>query len=122
MTARNTSKAVAVAAEFMDAICELTSDNTITAPQVVLLLQLKIHGSIYQQDLPKYTRVQKSANSRYIAKLGMGERPLIQPGPGYVTSEPDLQDRRLQVVKLTQRGHALVDEAASRAGRFIVGV
>ncbi|MFN3914720.1 MAG: MarR family winged helix-turn-helix transcriptional regulator [Aquabacterium sp.] len=113
------SRAVAVTAAFLEAVCELADDWTITAPQVNLLLQLRIHGEIAQQDLERFTRVKKSANSRNIQKLGMGENPLKDPGPGYVETSRDLKDRRVQVVRLTQRGLHLMEEAAKRAARFL---
>lgn len=114
-----TAKAATVAAEVLAAICELTGDYTISAPQVNLLLQLRLHGKIAQQDLQKYTHVEKSANSRNVAKLGAGEKPAIKAGPGYVTSDTDLHNRRMKIVQLTPLGLALIEEAASRAARFL---
>lgn len=124
LTKQEEAKAVAITSALLQAVCELTDDWAISAPQVQLLLQLRIHGSIAQQELPKYTGVQKSANSRNIAKLGIGSKPpkgvrLSSPGPGYVESVPDMEDRRLQVVRLTQRGARLIEDAAMRAAAYL---
>lgn len=109
----------AVASEFLRALTELTGMTDISAPQVQLLLQLRIQGPTSQAKLDELTGVKKSANSRNVAKLGAGEKPMVAPGPGWVTSEPDLNDRRNNRVRLTQKGEALVEEAAQRAARFL---
>lgn len=111
--------AAAVALEYIDAICELTGDYSITAPQVTLLTLLRVHGQVYQQSLNKFTRVKRSSNSRNIAKLGIGESPLKAPGLGLVESIQDLADRRLQIIRLTPKGLALVTEACNRAAKFL---
>ncbi len=111
------SKAVDIArvAAFIRALSDLTNDYTMPSQQQLLLLALGVHGTVNQQDIEDYTGVKKSSNSRNILKLGDGEKPLEEPGPGYVKAEPDLRDRRLNLVSLTPKGRALLDEAWERA-------
>lgn len=105
-------------AAFVEALQKAIPDPHMTIPQVTLLLQLYVHGQITQQDLPKYTMVAKSANSRNVAKLGDGERPAIERGPGWIESFEDPMDRRTKIVRLTPLGRALLETAAVPAARF----
>lgn len=100
---------------FIKALSELTNDSTMPSQQQLLLLSLAVHGHLNQQAIEDYTGVKRSSNSRNIAKLGMGERPLEAPGPGYVQSEEDLRNRSAKIVSLTPKGRALIDEAWERA-------
>lgn len=95
---------------FIRTLCDLTQDDTMPSQQQLLLLCLYVHGPTNQQDVENFTGVKKASNSRNIAKLGAGEKPLEAPGPGYVTSEEDLLDRRQKKVRLTQKGQALMDQ------------
>lgn len=101
--------------EFIKALAELTNDYTMPSQQQLLLLSLAVHGSLNQQSIEDYTGVKKSSNSRNIAKLGEGEKPLEAPGPGYLKNEIDLRNRTAKVVSLTPKGRALMDEAWDRA-------
>lgn len=116
---RAIASSTAVAAEFLTAITELARMPDISVPQVQLLLQLRVHGTVLQANLAKLTGVEKSAVSRNVAKMGEGEKPKEAPGPGWVTSERDLDNRKHNLVRLTQKGQALVEEAAMRAARFL---
>lgn len=110
---------VAIVAEFLTDLVAETGDVDMTIPQALLLIHLKVNGGIYQQNLEKFTKVKKSANSRNIAKLGPGEKPLLKPGPGYVMSEDDLHDRRQKIVSLTPTGKALIDKVSRGAARLV---
>ena len=102
-------------AAFAVAFQRSAHDPYMTMPQLNLLLQLYVHGEISQQELPKYTLVAKSANSRNIAKLGDGERPTIERGPGWVESFEDPMDRRNKIVRLTSAGRKLLEDATKQA-------
>lgn len=116
---RATAASTAVAAEFLTAITELAQMPDISVPQVQLLLQLRIHGEVTQASLEDLTGVKKSAVSRNVAKMGPGEKPKVAPGPGWVVSERDLDNRKHNLVSLTQKGRAIVEEAALRAARYL---
>lgn len=111
--------ALVITAKFLETLAETTGDSLMAMQQLTLLLQLRIHGTLNQQDLHRYTAVEKSANSRNIAKLGPGERPHIEPGPGWVESFEDPANRRTKLVRLTPKGHALMDEVAKAAAQYI---
>ena len=104
--------AVVVTAKFLEKLANLTGDSLMAMQQLSLLLQLRIHGTLNQQDLHRYTHVEKSANSRNIAKLGAGERPHLAQGPGWVESYEDPMNRRTKLVRLTPKGSALLETAA----------
>lgn len=116
-TPQEKAASVAVTSLFIESLCEATKDWTLGAQHLNLLMQLYIHGDIYQQDLDKYTRLKKSANSRNIYKLGEGDSE--KPGMGLVVAEADLKNRKMNIVRLTQRGRALVEGAAVEAARFL---
>lgn len=112
--------AVAIASIFIETVCELSGDPTLGAHQINLLLQLYLRGSIYQVDMQKVTGLDRSANSRNLAKMGPGEAPAKgKVGHGYVETEADLRNRRMNVVRLTAKGRAVVEEAAERAAGFV---
>lgn len=100
---------------FIRALCDLTQDDTMPSQQQLLLLCVYVHGQVNQGDLETYTGVRKNSNSRNIAKLGDGERPTEAPGPGFIRTEPNLKDRRANLVSLTPKGRALLDECWERA-------
>ena len=103
------------AARFLESLAALTADHEMPMQQIQLLLQLYLRGEVEQQELPKYTRVERSANSRNVRKLGPGERPHLRAGPGYVESYDYPMDQRLKIVRLTPRGRAVLEGAAIRA-------
>ncbi|MDE2078659.1 MAG: winged helix-turn-helix transcriptional regulator [Burkholderiales bacterium] len=109
----------AITAEFLDALMEITGDVDMTIPQALLLIRLQVNGQTYQNNLTKFTKVQKSANSRNVAKMGAGEKPHIKAGPGYIRSEQDPIDRRHRVVSLTEAGRKVVEQAAMSASKLI---
>jgi len=82
--------------------------------QILLLLALHTYGEMTQQSLGTYTGVQRSSNSRNIAKLGIGEN-LGRPGLGLVESYEDPVDRRTKMVRLTPKGSALMRSAVEKA-------
>lgn len=60
------------------------------------------------------TGVKGSSNSRNISKLGRGELAWANDGPGWVESFEDPMNRRLKMVRLTPKGHVLIEEVWSR--------
>lgn len=100
---------------FIRTLCELANDETMPSQQQLLLLALATHGRLNQAELIEHTGVKKASNSRNIAKLGIGERPMEQPGPGLVLSEEDLRDRRHNLVRLTDKGRSIMEEAWARS-------
>lgn len=111
-TKHDLSRSIYAVAAFGEALQAIARDPFMTLPQINLLLQLYVHGQIMQQELPRYTMVEKSANSRNIAKLGPGERPTILEGPGWIEAYEDPMNRRTKIVRLTPRGRALLEQAA----------
>jgi DNA-binding MarR family transcriptional regulator len=103
---------IAAAGAFIQALQRATGKNTFESQQQLLLLSLYVHGEMAQNNLDRYTGVEKSSISRNISRLGEGERPLIKRGPGWVESYEDPVDRRNKMVRLTQRGKALLDSVA----------
>lgn len=95
---------------FISALSDLTNDYTMPSQQQLLLLSLFVHGPQNQSEIEQHTGVKRSSNSRNIAKLGQGEKPLEAAGPGFVEQEQDLRDRRLNRVRLTPKGQALMEE------------
>lgn len=112
MSVKSTLSTVAA---FADALQRKVHDPYMTMPQINLLLQLYVHSKISQQKLPDYTMVAKSANSRNVPKLGDGERPHIERGPGLVESFEDPMDRRNKIVQLTPKGRELLEAVAAEA-------
>lgn len=94
---------------YLDKLRGYTKDSTMPIQQVITLLALYTNGTIAVADLHKYTNVKGSSNSRNLAKLGEGERPLIKPGPGWVRTWDDLNDRRFKYASLTPQGRALLE-------------
>lgn len=111
---RNFLRPVMIVAAFEEALGEVTGNTEMPMQQQQLLLQLYIHGELPQAELHKWTRVEKSANSRNVLKLGPGEKPWLKAGPGYVESYEDARNRRIKHVRLTPKGKAIIEEAASR--------
>lgn len=118
-TEKGPTAVVGVAAEFLAALSGASGDPAMGVQQVQLLLQLYLHNELSQIDLPRYTGVEKSANSRNVAKLGDGERPLVRRGPGWVEAYEDPADRRHKLVRLTPLGRNVVHQAAQRASRVL---
>lgn len=89
---------------------------------MLLLLALYIHGQLNQMDLHKFTGVEKSANGRNIARLGPGQfvsssesdRKTHKPGLGLVEAYQDPMDRRINLVRLTSKGRALVEKLVNQ--------
>lgn len=115
---RKTGAAVAVASAMIEHMTRELNDPAIGANQINLLLQLYIHGTIQQVELKNFTGVDRSANSRNIAKLGQGEKPNVKPGPGLVDTERDINNRKHQLVFLSQKGRLFVEAAAQKAARL----
>lgn len=113
-------KIIGASAGFIGAIVDATKYQTMGAQQLLLLLTLYIHGSVNQVDLPKFTGVEKSANSRNIAVLGGGQwtvqrstgKKVFDAGLGLVEAYEEPTNRRFKMVRLTPQGRALLEEAA----------
>lgn len=102
-------------AEFLAQLAKATGDNTMPVQQQLLLLALYSAPEVNQLDLPRWTGVERSANSRNLAKLGQGERPLLKAGPGWVEAYEDLADRRFKKARLTPKGRAMLDGVIERS-------
>jgi DNA-binding MarR family transcriptional regulator len=81
-------------------INELTS-GTITPPQIFLLIYLNKVGSARMTDAARYLSITTAAATGLVDRLVKG---------GYVGREYDPADRRIIKVKLTGKGHKLVDK------------
>lgn len=110
---------IGVVTKFVDAIGDRLGDKTLGAQQLQLLMQLYVHGQLPQNELGKYTHVAASANSRNIAKLGDGEKPMEKNGPGWVEAYEDPADRRFKQVRLTPIGRSNLESAASEASLYL---
>lgn len=116
-------KVASTVAAFIAALVEATGDRTMGAQQMQLLLALYENRELSQTALGKYTGVEKSANARNIDRLGPGsytqqagsERKVYKPGPGLVESFQDPSNRRVNLVRLTPSGRALIERVAISA-------
>jgi DNA-binding MarR family transcriptional regulator len=113
------ARTLAMSASFTEALQGAIKDPYVTVSQQLLLVQLYVHGEVLQGDLEKYTLVAKSSNSRMVAKLGQGENPTKEAGPGWVESYEDLTNRRTKIVRLTTKGRTLLERAAKDAARLL---
>jgi len=104
---------VGLAGSFIAALSKATGLTRLETQQQLLLLSLYTVGEMSQADLPKHIGCQRSAVSRNIARLGDGEKPLKERGPGWIETRPDLNDRRNNYVSLTPRGRDVIDRAAN---------
>lgn len=109
------TKLAAVVAEYLAQLGTATGDTTMPTQQVLTLISVYLNPDMNLTDMDRYTGVEKSSNSRNIAKLGDGERPPIKRGPGLIESYHDPMDRRYVKVRLTPKGKALMDQVAARA-------
>jgi DNA-binding MarR family transcriptional regulator len=114
--ARDGTRVSALIAEYLAQLSQATGDSTMPMQQVLTLLAVHLNPDMNLTDMPKYTGVEKSSNSRNIAKLGDGERPVLKRGPGLLESYHDPMDRRFVKVRLTPKGKALMEAVAQRAG------
>lgn len=105
---------------FMEAIANRSQVQTLETQQLRLLLSLYVHGELNQQDLERYTGVKKTANSRNIARLGIGEKS-TSPGFGWITSYDAPDNRRAKLVALTPAGRALLETCAKDVGHLFAG-
>jgi DNA-binding MarR family transcriptional regulator len=119
-------RVIGAAAGFIGALVESVGDHTMGAQQQLLLLALYIHGNVNMMDLPKFTGVEKSANSRNVAVLGSGQwitdratgAKRFEEGPGLVEAYEEPTNRRFKMVRLTPKGRAVLEAAASQAAPF----
>lgn len=117
----------AMVAGYIGTLAKDTDDYTMGAQQQLLLLALYIHGELNQMDLPRYTGVEKSANGRNIARLGPGqfvqapnsERKVHKGGLGLIESYQDPTNRRVNLVRLTPKGKALMEGAATHVAHLM---
>lgn len=96
--------------QILAALRDSTGDTTIPVQQLMTLLAVYLYPDMPLTDLPQYSGVERSANSRNIAKLGVGERP-TKPGPGWLEAYHDPMDRRYVRLRLTPRGRAVIETA-----------
>lgn len=106
-------------ADYLAHLGRATGDTTMPTQQVLTLIAAYLNPDMNLTDLHRYTGVEKSSNSRNIAKLGDGERPPIKRGPGLIESYHDPMDRRYVKVRLTPRGKALMDQVAQRTSQSL---
>jgi DNA-binding MarR family transcriptional regulator len=118
-------KIIGATAGFIGAMTQATGESTMGAQQILLLLALYINGELNQIDLPKYTGVEKSANSRNLARLGegawidKGQGKRHEPGLGLVEGYEEPTDRRIKKVRLTPKGRVVLEEAAKQAAVYL---
>jgi len=105
----NKLAAISLMRDFVRNLGDATGDNTMPTQQLTLLLSLYSEGEVSQSKLEELTGVKRSSNSRNISKLGMGEKPLIAPGPGLVENTEDLTNRSTKLVRLTPKGRLLLE-------------
>lgn len=103
---------------FIEELGKATGDFTMPSQQQLLLLALYTHGELQQQGLERFTGVKRSSNSRNITRLGIGETPWSNNGPGWVESFEDLRDRRNKMVRLTPKGRKMIDSVMATLARL----
>jgi DNA-binding MarR family transcriptional regulator len=111
-------RVLGAASAFIESLAKHTGIKTLETQQQLLLLSLYIHGDLNQLDLERYTGMRKSSNSRNIARLGEGEHPSVERGPGWVESYEDPENRRSKLVRLTPRGKALLEKVAAEVSHL----
>lgn len=109
-------KLAGLVAEYLAQLGVESGDSTMPVQQVMTLLAIYLNPDLNLHEMGRYTGVEKSSNSRNIAKLGDGERPTLKRGPGWVESYHDPMDRRYVKVRLTPRGKAMMDRVAQKTG------
>lgn len=110
----SSTKMAALISEYLAQLGTATGDTTMPTQQVMTLISVYLNPDMNLTDLVKFTGVEKSSNSRNIAKLGDGERPPLKRGPGLIESYHDPMDRRFVKVRLTPKGRALMEQVAAR--------
>jgi len=110
-----------LAGAFISSLSRSTGLSRLETQQQLLLLSLYTGGEMSQAELPKHTGCQSSAVSRNIARLGDGEKPLLERGPGWITTREDLNDRRNNYVSLTPLGRAVIDKAIKEVQPMFLG-
>lgn len=98
--------------QFLDKFRELTGDSTMPLQQVMTLLALYVNSNIAVADFPKYTGVTKSSISRNLALLGNGLNAVTSPGPQWVATEENAENRKFKYARLTPKGKALLETVA----------
>lgn len=101
------SRIIATTGQMLESWAAVTGWVNIEAQQMRLLTSLYIHGELNMLDLPKYTGVERTANSRNVDKAR--ERGLVE-------RQEDDTDRRFKIVRLTRKGRQLLEEAAGKVG------
>lgn len=116
---------VEVTAQLVGAIAQEANDYTLGAQQLLLLMALYTHrDGISQSELHKWTGVERTANSRNIAKLGPGQwntdrktgKKTHESGYGWVQVTPVPTNQRENVASLTPQGRAVIDQLAAHVG------
>lgn len=77
----------------------------VTGGQVALLIQIRKHKGVGARELAELERISPAAMSGYIARLQKA---------GLVTRVPDEQDRRRQVLALTEEAEGVLRSVRSR--------
>jgi DNA-binding MarR family transcriptional regulator len=119
--------AARVAAEFLGQLASVTESSTLGTQQLLLLLGLYLNGQLNQNDLPRYTGVERSAVSRNLQSLGPGQwktDPLTgkktwKGGLGLIESERTPEDQRVKVARLSIQGRDVLARAALSAASYI---
>ena len=118
--------AIAVAESFIRGLQAATNISTLETQQQLILLHLYGRGEVVQTELILATGVGKSSVSRNVDRLGRGEwlrdpdcpgKKKHVPGLGLVTSEPNPQNRKSNLVTLTPLGQQMLDNIATAVSR-----
>jgi len=124
--AEKAARVTGAVAGFLGALAKNTGDYTMGSQQTLLLLALYIHPEINQNDLHKYTGVERSSNSRNLQALGEGtwkatadsDRKIHKRGLGLVEGFRDPQDQRNRLIRLTPQGRAVIEHAATEVAHY----
>ena len=121
------NKIIGATAGFVGGLASATKDYTLGAQQILLLLSLYVHnGELNQADLHKFTGVERSANSRNIARLGPGQwnvnrstgAKAFEQGLGLVEAYEEPTNRRFKMVRLTPQGRAMLENIADQVSPY----
>lgn len=118
-----TPRTLAAINVFLEGLAQATGDATLGIQQVRMLTALYVHGTLNQVDLPKFTGVEKSAVARNISRLGGGAwaaKPgspskVEKPGLGLIEAYQEPTDRRFNMVRLTPKGRAMLEQLSKDA-------
>lgn len=98
---------------FLIAIRGLT-DQDMTVQRLNVLLEVAIRGEVDQGAVVKAANLRRSATSKNVASWSR-LTPLKKKGPGFIEQELDPMNLRTRILKITEAGLTVLNEALRKA-------